>query len=77
MPKQDEIFLEEELDHCPLDKLKTMLENTPLNDDTVEKYVKLLQIIREHEEYIRRIRQNFENHLREYNIQNLITDMDN
>jgi hypothetical protein len=77
MPKQDDIFIEGELEHCPLDKLKIMLENTPLNADTVNKYVQLLNIILDHEKYIRRIRQNLENHLREYNIQNMMMDVDN
>ena len=76
MPKQDEIFLEDDLEYCPLNKLKTMLDKTPINDKTVEEYVELLQIIRNHEKYIRLIRQNFETHLREFNLKNLIEEMD-
>ena len=76
MPKQDDIFLENDLEYCPLNKLKTMLDNTPINEKTVEEYVELLHRIRSHEKYIRLIRQNFENHLREFNIKNLIEKMD-
>ena len=74
MPETHKIFFESDLDYCPIEKLKNMLEDLPVNDETIKRYREILEKLKEHEVYIRTIRQNVERHIREYNIKDMIND---